>query len=214
MALETFDKSLVLKYLGLPADYSPAPEIDPIAFLSQHLFQLPPNILRHFGYITTPKQRTLLVPIRNRRFQYVNRCPAELRFAVARNSWPELWQGRERRGIEEGNEERSWAQNEFLEGAQQHIGKLGDLLGDYEAEREAERVRDLRRSRTEEIEEVEEDSDDDFEEQNQNTQQETDEQVRILFERRIRERFIYGLLDVGRKTRKELLKSENTIYRT
>jgi hypothetical protein len=207
--METFDNSLVLKYLGLPVDYSPAPEVDPIAFLNQHLFQLPPNIVRQFSYITNPKQRTLLVPIRNRRFRYVNSCPPELRFAVARNSWPELWQGRERRGMEEGNEERSWAQNEFLDGAQQHVGKLGNLLGDYEEEREAERVRNLRLGRSRMLAEdgfvvEEEDDDDDEEEENNNVQspgQETDEQVKTLFERRIRERFIYGLLEVGRKIR-------------
>ena len=214
MALETFDKSLVLKYLGLPGDYSPAPEVDPIEFLNRHLFQLPPNIVRHFGSITTPKQRTLLVPIRNRRFRYVNSCPPELRFVVARNSWPELWQGRERSGIEEGKEERLWAQNEFLQGVQQHVGNLGSLLGDYEEEREAERVRNLRRSKmfAEEDDFVPEEEGSDEEEYI--NEQETDEQVKTLFERRIRERFIYGLLDVGRKIgRKIPVKSENAFYR-
>lgn len=218
----SFDKNLVLKYLGLPEDYSPAPELDPIAFLNHHLFQLPPNVLRHFNYITTPKQRTLLVPIRNRRFRYVNSCPPELRFAVARNSWPELWQGRGRSGVEEGNEERLWAQKEFLDGAQQHVGKLGNLLGDYEEEREAERVRNLRQSRTLPLKDdfvpEEEDSSESEQEEIKNVQppeQETDEQVRTLFERRIRERFIYGLLEVGRKIiMKKPLKSENTVYRT
>jgi len=203
MALEIFDKSLMLKYLGLPGDYSPAPEVDPIGFLNRHLFQLPPNIVRHFSIITTPKQRTLLVPIRNRRFQYANSSPPELRIVVARNSWPELWQGRERSGIEEGKEERLWAKNEFLEGAQQHVGKLGSLLGDYEEERESGRVRNLRRGREQDDFVSEEEDSDDEENENENNiqppEQETDEQMKTLFERRIRERFIYGLLDVGRK---------------
>lgn len=195
MSLEAFDKSLILKYLGLPGDYSPAPEDDPIAFLNQHLSQLPPNILRHFSYITTPKQRTLLVPIRNRRFRYVSGSPPELRFVVARNSWPELWDGRERRGKEEGNEERLWAQGEFLDGALQHVGKLGNLLGDYEEEREAERVRSLRRRAVSDDNSFAREED---EEESKNTE-EIDEQNRTSFERRIRERFIYGLLEVGRK---------------
>jgi hypothetical protein len=210
MAPETFDKTLVLKYLGLPGDYSPAPELDPIGFLNRHLFQLPPNIVQHFGSITTPKQRTLLVQIRNRRFRYVNNCPPELRFVVARNSWPDLWQGRGRSGIEVGKDERLWAQNEFLEGAQQHVGKLGNLLGDYEEEREVERVRNLRLSQTNDFLPEEEDSEDEEEEEeNKNIkppEQDTDEQVKTLFERRIRERFIYGLLDVGRKIGKKASK--------
>lgn len=198
MSSEAFDKSLVLKYLGLPGDYSPPPEDDPIGFLNKHLSQLPPNILRHFSYITTPKQRTLLVPIRNRRFRYVNSCPPELRFVVARNSWPELWQGRERRGMEEGNEERLWAQSEFLDGALQHVGKLANLLGDYEEEREAERVRSLRRRAMSDDSSFVPEEDSEDEEESKNIE-ETDEQIRALFERRIRERFIYGLLEVGRE---------------
>ena len=76
----TFDKVPALKYLGLPEDYSPAPDSDPIAFLNLHLSQLPPNILQLFSDITTHKQRTSLVSIRNRRLRYVNTCPPELRF--------------------------------------------------------------------------------------------------------------------------------------
>jgi hypothetical protein len=132
---------------------------------------------------------------------------------VARNSWPGLWQGRERSGIEEGKEERLWAQNEFLGGAQQHVGQLHNLLGGYEEEREAERVRNLRRRRIGEDDAFvpEEEDSEDEDEGNKNMQppeQETDEQVKDLFERRIRERFIYGLLDVGRKIGKQTVKSK------
>ena len=37
-------------------------------------------------------------------------------------------------------------------GQTKHIGKLGSLLGDYEEEREAERVRTMRRERAREME--------------------------------------------------------------
>lgn len=194
-----FDKGPVLKYLGLSLDFAPAPDTDPIAFLNLHLAQLPPDILQQFSLITTPKQRTSIIPIRNRRLRYVNTCPRELGFAIARNTWPELWQGRERSGVEEGDEERRWVQQNFLGGERQHVGKLGNLLGDYEEEREAERVRNLRRSRMPSEDEFvpEEDSDDDGEGPTYIQEQETIEEAKTLFERRIRERFIYGLLEVG-----------------
>jgi len=197
----TFDKVPALKYLGLPEDYSPAPDTDPIAFLNLHLAQLPPNISQLFSFITTHKQRTSLVSIRNRRLRYVNSCPPELRFVNARNTWPELWQGRERRGVEQGNEEREWAKDNFLEGAQQHVGKLGSLLGGYEEEREAERVRNLRHAKMIDDDDdfvPEEDTDGESDDEPANTHEpETDEEAKGLFERRIRERFIYGLLDVS-----------------
>src|SRR6266446_2723037 len=139
----TFDKSLSLKYLGLPEDYTPSPDNDPIAFLHQYLSQLPPHLLLHYSYITTPKQRTVLAPIRNRRLRYTNNNSPELRFESGRNTWPDLWQGRERRRVQQGHEERVWAQHEFLPGNRQHVGKLANLLADYEGEREAERVRTI-----------------------------------------------------------------------
>ncbi|KIM46386.1 hypothetical protein M413DRAFT_65292 [Hebeloma cylindrosporum] len=194
MTSPAFDKLLSLKYLCLPEDYTPSPDTDPIAFLDQFLFQLPPHLLLHFSYITTPKQRTVLAPIRNRRLHYTNKNPSELRFESGRNTWPELWQGRERRGVQEGNEERVWAQHDFLLGNRQHVGKLANLLANYEEEREAERVRTIRRNRApvedDFVPEEDSDSDDDVPPDNE-TEQETQES----FERLIRERFIYGLLD-------------------
>jgi len=198
-----FDKGPSLRYLGLPQDYLPSPEDDPIGFLSKHVAQLPPHILAHYSYITTPKQRTPIVAIRNRRLRYANGNPPELLFESARNSWPDLWQGRERRGVEEGNDERLWAQQRFLDGDRQHIGKLGSLLADYEEEREAERVRNIRRSRVRVQDDFvpEEDSDSDEGVPTDPPPQESDEDTREWFERRIRERFIYGLLDVGDELR-------------
>ena len=193
MSNPAFDKLLSLKYLGLPENYTPSPDTDPIAFLKQFLFQLPPHLLLHFSYITTPKQRTVITPIRNRRLHYTNKNPPELRFESARNAWPDLWQGKERRGVQEGNEERVWAQRDFLLGTRQHIGKLANLLANYEEEREAERVRTTRRNRVEDDFIPEEDSDSDDDVPASGDETETQES----FERLIRERFIYGLLDVG-----------------
>ncbi|CAA7260051.1 unnamed protein product [Cyclocybe aegerita] len=189
--ISTFDKTLSLKYLGLPHDYSPSPETDPVAFLIRHLSHLPPNILHHYSQITTPKQRTNIPSIRNRRLQYTRKNPSELRFESAMKTWPNLW-GKRERG--DGQEEKAWGQNEFLQGRKQHVGKLGSLLGEYEEEREAQRTRDLWRAPAEDDLVPEEDTDSDDEGPSM-PEQETEDEARTWFERRIRERFIYGLLD-------------------
>ncbi|KAL9712966.1 hypothetical protein Ac2012v2_004207 [Leucoagaricus gongylophorus] len=186
-----FDHKIALAYLGLPLDYEPSPTTSTIQFLRKHLSQLPPNIVCKFSSITTPKVRTTLTPIRNRRLRYVNTHPSELDFVSARHRWPELWEGRERRGAEEGLEEKRWVWEEFLKGEEKHVGKLASLLGGYEEEREAERIRAVRRELAETTttpeEEVETESEDAGEE-------ESEEEKRRSFERIIRERFIYGLL--------------------
>lgn len=83
---------------------------------------------------------------------------------------------------------------EFLKGEEKHVGKLASLLGGYEEEREAERIRAVRRELAETTttpeEEVETESEDAGEE-------ESEEEKRRSFERIIRERFIYGLLPVN-----------------
>jgi hypothetical protein len=199
-----FPQSETLAYLGLPATYSPAPHGDPILFLRMHLHQLPPHLQVHFSTLTTPKQRTLIPTIRNRRLKYTLSAPPELQFSVARNTWPELWVGRERPGVEEGREEKEWVGKGFLEGGRVHVGKLGNLLREYEEERGAQRVRELRRERMaatsgEEADFVpEEDTDSDQDEIPASTEvEESPEEARASFERLIRERFIYGLLEVG-----------------
>jgi hypothetical protein len=101
--------------------------------------------------------------------------------------------------MEEGQDERDWVQSSFLEGFMKHVGKLGSLLGDYEEEREAERVRVLRRERAAETAFVpEEDSDSDDEEDDPvipTDEEMKPEEAKAAFERLVRERFIYGLLD-------------------
>ncbi|KAK7470466.1 hypothetical protein VKT23_001891 [Stygiomarasmius scandens] len=193
------DTSVILKYLGLPIDYHPSPADEPVGFLVKHLNQLPPHLSAKFSSVVTPKQRTIIPAIRNRRLNYTRSNPTELSFTNAKREWPNLWQGRERRGIEEGNEEKQWAENSFMAGAPKHVKKLGSLLGGYEEEREAERVRTLRReqiaAREEEFvpEEDESDSDDEVEAEPEPEESEAD--ARVAFERRIHEHFIYGLLE-------------------
>lgn len=196
------DSHAILSYIGLPKDYEPSPDKDPIGFLSKQLRYLPPNILSQFSSVTTPKQRTNIPTIRNRRLRYAESNPPDLSFTAAKSTWPILWQGREPRGRDEAKEERDWAEKNFLEGKEKHIGKLGTLLSMYEEEREAERVRSIRRHAAEVAESLpEEDSDSDSEESElESDTPEEDESpaaAQASFLRRVRERFIYGLLDVS-----------------
>lgn len=188
----------VLRYLGLPQNYEPSPDSQPTEFLTKHLRELPPHLLSLFTACTTPKERTVIAGIRNRRLKYAESRPTELSFASAKTTWPLLWTGTERRGLSEAQEEREWVANEFLGDVQPHVGKLGELLGGYEEEREAERVRDLRRRQAEHFDSLpEEDEESDEEEEfvvSEETENTTDAQEWFL--RRVKERFIYGILEV------------------
>jgi len=191
-----FTSPPILSYLQLPDTYNPSPKETPIDFLKLHIHQLPPHLLLTFSLITTPKQRTIIPTIRNRRLNHALTNPCELSFVEARGRWPTLWEGRERRG-EAGQDEREWVKNGgFLKGVTQKVGKLGELLGEYEKEREAERERELRRERTAERF-VPEDTDSEEDEAMavDLNAEETPEEAKALFERIIRERYIYGLLD-------------------
>ncbi|KAG1872762.1 hypothetical protein C8R48DRAFT_753656 [Suillus tomentosus] len=193
-----FPDSDILSYLTLPQDYNPLPSVDPIEFLKRHLHELPPNIIQRFSLVTTPKQRTMITEIRNRRLKFTESRPRSLSFAVARNTWPTLWQGRERRGQEEGKEEQEWAKMNFLGGSEQQVGNLAKLLGDMEEEREAERVRFIQRTQANDdfVPEEESDSEDENDSEYPEIQEpESPQEAQALFERRIRERFIYGLLE-------------------
>ncbi|EDR12780.1 uncharacterized protein LACBIDRAFT_311604 [Laccaria bicolor S238N-H82] len=189
-----FQEKPSLDYLGLSAEYHPSPRTDPISFLTINITKLPPHLLLHYSTITTPKQRAAIPTVRNRRLRFTNQNPPELQFNSARNTWPLLWKGRERRGIEEGAEERDWAENNFLQGAKKHVGKLASLLGGYEEEREAERIRVLYREKPGGEFVAEEDSESD-EETEEGEQEEGQEEAKETFERLIREHFIYGLLE-------------------
>ncbi|KAI0650271.1 hypothetical protein C8Q79DRAFT_942920 [Trametes meyenii] len=125
-----FDPASVLRYLGLPETYEPSPLTAPIDFLHRHVRVLPPHLLRLFSTNTTPKQRTVISAIRNRRLKYTQSDPRELSSASARSTWPMLWEGRERPGKEQAKEEREWAEREFLGEGKLQVGKLGALLGD------------------------------------------------------------------------------------
>jgi len=94
-------------------------------------------------------------------------------------------------------EEKNWADHEFLGGAKQHVGKLGTLLGGYEEERTAERFRMERRRREAEEPFVPEEDEDTSDEEDLASAppEESPEDARLTFERLVKERFIYGLLD-------------------
>jgi len=191
----------LISYLGLPDDYTPSPSAEPIEFLKRHLRYIPPHLMGSFSSTTTPKQRTLIPAVRNRRSRYTESHTSELGFTAAKNSWPTLWEGRELRGKEEAKEEVEWAEKGFLEGKKQHVGKLGTLLGGYEEEREAERVRGIRRREAEYRESLpEEEEDTDSEEEDgavaETAQVEENlEEMKMSFLRSIKEKFIYGLLE-------------------
>jgi hypothetical protein len=199
-----FDEGPSLRYLGLPSDYTPSPRTDPISFLLKHVTQLPPNILEQFSLITSPKQRTAIPIIRNRRLKWSLGSPNELSLNHGKNSWPGLWQGALRPGVDEARDEREWTKTKFLDGAGMQIGRLGDLLGDYEEERENERVRVLKRVQQDQEIMPEEDEDTDEEQESEgesppphsDSDPESPLEREETFQRRIRERFIYGLLEV------------------
>ncbi|EJD03684.1 uncharacterized protein FOMMEDRAFT_56488, partial [Fomitiporia mediterranea MF3/22] len=200
-----FNDAPILDYLRLDEDCRPLPSEDPIAFLQQHqhLKRLPPNLLSSFSSITSPKQRTIITAIRNRRLNFANSSPHELEFDRARDTWPQLWQGngqdRPNWRVEEreNRDEKVWADSQFLGGERQHVGKLGTLLGNYEEERAAERMRTSRRRVVEEFvpEEDSDESDNDNDVTNSTWPDNSSEENKVNFERLIRERFIYGLLD-------------------
>lgn len=237
-----FDSAPVLKYLGLPQDYAPSPKEDPLAFLRLHLAILPQSLLESFSSVVSPRQRTLIPLVKNRRTQYALNYPSELGWDYGRSLEPLLWDSfnssmqtsartvAPRPGVEAANQEREWAEKNFVgfvssdnsgptsgQSGQPHprrgqVGRLGDLLAEYEEEREAERLRMVRRERAavaaaerEAEEEFDSESGDEDEDEDSskgalNTlpdESETPDEIKRSFERLLRERFIGGLLSVG-----------------
>jgi hypothetical protein len=133
LSMSSFNELPIRSYLGLDAD-APGPSASPVEFLSAHLRQLPPHLLLSFSVITTPKDRTQIAAIRNRRLKYADTDPPEFQFASARSTWPLLYEGQERRGRQEGEDEKDWVARDFLQGLAKHVGHLGTLLGGYEEE--------------------------------------------------------------------------------
>ncbi|KAI9001403.1 hypothetical protein BD414DRAFT_474531 [Trametes punicea] len=197
-ATNDFDPAPIFKYLGLPEDYEPSPRTAPIDFLHRHVRALPPHLLKLFSMNTTPKQRTVIPAIRNRRLKYTQSNPPEMSCTKAKSTWPALWEGRERPGKEQAQEEKEWAEKEFLGDGKQQVGKLGSLLGEYEEERESERVRTIRRQRAEYIKslpEEEEESDEEEEEPGSLAPEPFPAETEEAFLRLVKERFIYGFLE-------------------
>ena len=198
-AANTFDGAQVLSYLALPQGYQPSPESAPVEFLRKHIRDLPPHLLALFSANTSPKQRTVVPEIRSRRLKYAQSNPPELALVDAKSSWPALWEGSERPGTDQGKAEKEWVDTEFLGGSvQQQVGKLGELLRDYEEERESERVRNVRRQRAEYIESLpEEDEESDEDEADlEPIPEPSPAENEEWFLRNVKERFIYGFLEV------------------
>ncbi|KAI9507554.1 hypothetical protein F5148DRAFT_102214 [Russula earlei] len=194
MAL-ALDANAVLTYLGLPLDYEPSPTTAPVTFLTKHIHQLPSHILHWFSAITTPQQRAGVVLIRNRRFNFILNDPPEFSFPTAKRQWPTLWEGPQRIGHEEAQEEKEWAKTSFLGGeGRPFVGKLGTLLGGYEEERHLERGRQARLDHQDVVPEEDENSEDDRDRPTPGTP-ESEQTLQESFLRRVRERFIYGHLE-------------------
>jgi hypothetical protein len=192
------DANPALTYLGLPPDYEPSPAIAPVSFLAKHLPQLPSHLLHWFSAVTTPRERTAVLLIRNRRFNFTQSDPPELRFPAAKRQWPTLWEGAEDGAREEADEEKEWAETTFLEGRHKgFVGKLGTLLGGYEEERQMELARKAKRDHQDAFVPEEDSSSGDENDSIGQGTPDTAEAVQQLFLRRVRERFIYGLLEVS-----------------
>ncbi|KZV84265.1 hypothetical protein EXIGLDRAFT_753970 [Exidia glandulosa HHB12029] len=205
------DSERFLKYLDLPDDYEPSPTRAPLDFLRAHLYQLPQHLAVYFSSSVAPRERTALPIVRNRRLNYAQ-SPAgstALGYSAGRAEWPLLWEqsGSTRDDVKpgelSGQDERAWANANFMGGQGGELGRLGGLLSEYEAEREAERMRALRRDRAvresmmPQVEEEEDESDeeDDATDANAAAEEESVEEHRAAFERLLRERFVYGTLD-------------------
>lgn len=189
----------ILSYLQLPPDYSPSPTTEPISFLTKHIHQLPSHLLQLFSATTTPQQRTAVLVIRNRRSNFALSDPPTLRVIPARQRWPELWEAPGELGHEQRREEREWAETAFLGGKRKpFVGKLGALLGEYEEARQMERARRARYAHQENfVPEVDESTGSGDDQASPELEvPESTQAIQELFLRRVRERFIYGQLEV------------------
>lgn len=211
--LAASDAQTILKYLDLPLSYSPSPSSDPKSFLEVHIHQLPPNLLARFASALDIHERSSLPVIRNRRTQYVQSAPGEYTFEGARKRFPDLWEsialarGHSAPWVDVGataregaEDEKHWAEREFLGGMRGQVGKLGTLLGRYEEERVAVQERQNRRERTV-LREIEKGTEEEFEESSDEEELDSPPgpedlaQARETFTRLVKERFIYGLLE-------------------
>ena len=211
MALGTIsgdDAARALVYLGLPS--SEELPTNPLAFLAEHVANLPPTLLQPFINVTTPRQRAAIPEIKHRRMIYASTSPPppELCADRARLRWPLLWErmGGEARPPPSANvrEEEEWVENSFLPGKanSQHVKKLGGFLRGLQEEQEMEDVVMARRAerRLDDVgEEFDEESDEEeFEEPprrdpTEPVNEEEQAEIVIAFERRILEMFVDGL---------------------
>lgn len=141
-------------------------------------------------------------------------APGEYTFEGARKRFPDLWESIAlasghssprvdvRSAARDGAEdEKRWAEREFLGGTRGQVGRLGTLLSGYEERRVAEQEREERRERVK-SREIERETQEEFEESSDGEvidsppDPEDLAQARETFTRLVKERFIYGLLEV------------------
>jgi len=126
--------------------------------------------------------------------------PPALRFISARQRWPTQWEEPEEFGHDQsrGREEKEWAETAFLGGEHKpFVGKLGTLLGEYEQQRQIESAH-LGRHAHHDVFVPEDESTDSNDDQDSLEPEvpESTQAVQDSFLRRVRERLIYGLLEV------------------
>ncbi|KAH8830430.1 hypothetical protein DL96DRAFT_1707255 [Flagelloscypha sp. PMI_526] len=195
-------REAIARYTGL--DVSEIQE-DTVACLRSYLHILPESLLAQtFAQLLSPRRRSVVPAIRNRRLAYTNTNPSEFIFSNAKTRWPALWRGSERPGVQQAEDEHQWAKDEFMDqNTSMKVGKLPQLLRDFEEERQAERIRAIRRERAAADQFVpEEDSDSDLDSEEEegslikmSLDSEQNEESETDFEQRIKQLFIYGLLD-------------------
>ncbi|WWD00443.1 hypothetical protein V866_007357 [Kwoniella sp. B9012] len=208
----------ILSYLDLPpSDILPLP---PIAFLTQHISNLPPSLLQHFTFLT-PKQLTFIPTVKHRRLLYAtsNPKPSILGVSQGRLRWPLLWErlgGDPFSAINENSqsaiEEEQWVSEGFMNDPNsdreknQQVKKLGGFLRVLEEERESENVRMAKRMERRLDNQGEEFDDSDSDEDENGGQRngretsgnrievkEDQEEVERVFEKRILEIFLDGM---------------------
>lgn len=213
----------VLRYLSLPADYTPKPSAAPLDFLRQHLSNLPSSLLQHhFAPLLTPLTRTTIPTIRNRRLAYHSSAPAIFTFPVARNQWVQIWdeiapgsilnENWREQASRGGKDEESWAEGSFLKDREVagNRSRLGKLLGAYEEERigdeerqkRSKRLRERNTRRSEELhaQEAESDEEESEESSDEDSKAVDNQHLKAVFERVLKERFIDGRLNVRTST--------------
>ena len=123
---------------------------DPLTFLSNNIYNLPPHLLKYFESVTTPKQRTSIPIIKKRRLNWARSVHSRDTFTADTGRFrdPSNFEqslDRDERGYhpshayaqDAGAKESQWLENESMMSGHAKLGKLGTLLSEYESERDS-----------------------------------------------------------------------------